>query len=468
MQNNSVAHYPTNILRQLYFAPWAEFAIMHLQILCGGADYCANLIQWFSLCGCIVGASLIAEQLGADRYRQIFAAVITATLPMGILQSSSTQNDLVAAFWLVCFVHFGIAFLENREIRTAIPAGFALSLAILTKGTAYLYALPYIAWFILALIRSNKRHLLHVALVTSMAIIFLNGGHYVRNTALWGNPLAMDFDHVQTTRRDLPSLLSNISRNLAVNTWTPFPVVSVLQYNIMVRVHDILGIDISDPATTLGAPFVPAPLSFHEDTAGNGLHTLLLLSALPVVFPLLRRNTTTNTLRYTVSLLGSIMLVSFLIKWQPWITRLQTPGFMLAAPLISVAMPGAQRTWIVRTAMTILVLAAVPWLVCNESRPLIGPWSILGVERNALYFANNSGLLPYYDQVTEEVAATPSCGTIEVYGNVDAYEYPFWALVRSKSKSMPRIEHSNVDNISRSISLIDFTPCMQVKLLQVP
>ena len=36
IQNRSVAHYPTHITRQLYSAPWAEYAIMHLQVLSGG------------------------------------------------------------------------------------------------------------------------------------------------------------------------------------------------------------------------------------------------------------------------------------------------------------------------------------------------------------------------------------------------------------------------------------------------
>ena len=86
IQNRSVAHYPTHITRQLYSAPWAEYAIMHLQILSGG-DRFANLVQWCALCGSTVGASLIAKEFGASGRVQVLAAVITATIPMGILQA---------------------------------------------------------------------------------------------------------------------------------------------------------------------------------------------------------------------------------------------------------------------------------------------------------------------------------------------------------------------------------------------
>src|SRR6266542_2522369 len=91
-QDQTVAPYPTNIRRQLALAPGAEFAILHLQLL-SGSDRFASLPQWASMVGALVGVSAIAAQLGAPRPAQIFAALVCASLPIGILQSTSTQND---------------------------------------------------------------------------------------------------------------------------------------------------------------------------------------------------------------------------------------------------------------------------------------------------------------------------------------------------------------------------------------
>lgn len=71
IQNHSIAHYPTNYTPQLYQNPWSEFVILHFQILSGG-DYFANLVQWFSMIGCVIGVSLIAKQLGTDLRGQVF------------------------------------------------------------------------------------------------------------------------------------------------------------------------------------------------------------------------------------------------------------------------------------------------------------------------------------------------------------------------------------------------------------
>jgi len=67
IQNKTLVHYPTHILRQLSFTPAAEFVIMNFQILSGG-DRFANFVQWFSMLGSIIGVSLIAKQLGAGIY----------------------------------------------------------------------------------------------------------------------------------------------------------------------------------------------------------------------------------------------------------------------------------------------------------------------------------------------------------------------------------------------------------------
>lgn len=465
-QNQSVAHYPTNIIRQLYFAPWAEFAIMQLQILSGGGDYFANLVQWFAMCGSLVGVSLIAGEFGASRCQQLFAAIIAATIPMGILQSSSTQNDYVASLWLVCFVYFGLRLLHEREARLAIPTGAALGLAILTKGTAYIYALPFVLWFLAAII-TDLRQLLKYTFIIGSIFLTLNSGHYLRNIDLWGNPLAADIDHVQNARRDLPAVLSNLSRNLVSNTWTSIPALDGFQFDCISRLHEILGIDAGDPATSLnGASFSPFTLSLHEDLAGNGLHTLLILSTLPALLFGSRSRISSPPRPYCLTLLSSFVLFSLLLKWNPWITRLQLPGFVLFSPLIAIAIPGAHRPWVVRTVMALVTLAAIPWVLYNESRPLLGEWSIIGADRNALYFASNRGLLDYYDQAATLIASRTDCNEIGVYGDVDAYEYPLWALVRSKAKQMPRIEHIKIDNISGNVPRKDFTPCLEIRLHQ--
>ena len=106
--NRSVDFFPTPSDRQLWMPPFAEYGILHFQILAGN-DRFANLIQWMSMFGSVIAASLVASRLGAGQKGQLFAGMFAVTLPMGVLQSSSTQTDYVAAFLGICFAYFVIS-----------------------------------------------------------------------------------------------------------------------------------------------------------------------------------------------------------------------------------------------------------------------------------------------------------------------------------------------------------------------
>ena len=85
MVNRSVDFFPTPSDRQLWMPPFAEYAILHFQVL-AGSDRFANLVQWMSMFGSVIAASLVASRLGAGQKGQLFAALFAVTLPMGVLQ----------------------------------------------------------------------------------------------------------------------------------------------------------------------------------------------------------------------------------------------------------------------------------------------------------------------------------------------------------------------------------------------
>ncbi len=102
IQNKSIAFYPTHIGRQLNYQPFAEWIILHIQILTGG-DRLANTVQLFFFAGGIVVITLIIQELGGSRRTQLLGAFLTGMIPMAIAQSNTTQNDVVGAYFVLCF-----------------------------------------------------------------------------------------------------------------------------------------------------------------------------------------------------------------------------------------------------------------------------------------------------------------------------------------------------------------------------
>jgi len=463
IQNRSVAFYPTGITRQLYSAPWAEYAIMHLQILSGG-DRFANLVQWFALCGGIVGVTLIAEECGAPVIAQACAAVVAATIPMGILQASSTQNDLAVSFWLVCFVYFGMRMARQPDLPSAAAAGASLGLAVLTKGTAYIFAAPFVVWFLCAGLRRHGRVLPKYLAVIAALFIALNTGQYLRNYALWGSPLATDTEKLSNDRIGVKALVSNLSRNMASLASTPGEAASLLEYRGVELLHDALGIDVSDPATTFaGTKFTPRMAPYHEDYAGNFLHLVLICAVIPAVL-LRRKQFTAVEFWYAMALAGGFVLFNLLLKWQPWGTRLQLPFFVLAAPLVAAALSKGESKRPAFAVAAVLLVCSTPWLLANSARPLVGEWTILTTDREKLYFVNKPRIYSSYLAGADDLARGGACENVGLTGSIDAYEYPFWAMVARRTALMPRMEYIDVDNASKSIPLRGFKPCAVFRL----
>ena len=135
-QQGSVTHFPALNLSQLFYPPLSEWNILHFYILSGG-DRFANTVHWFALAGCGMLVSLVAKELKQSFPTQILAAVIAVTLPMGLLQCTSTQGDLVVAFWLLAFVVFTLQYFQRSTSVGLMCCGLAFGFALLSKGTAY-------------------------------------------------------------------------------------------------------------------------------------------------------------------------------------------------------------------------------------------------------------------------------------------------------------------------------------------
>ena len=474
-QNNSVVHYPTHIMRQLWKAPWAEFTITHFYIL-AGSDRLANLVQWFSMLGSWIGVSLLAAQLGADRRGQLITTLAAATLPMGILQGSSTQNDYVTAFWLICFVNFILFFkTQNTDanLKKWTPlivsaAGASLGLGILTKEITYIYALPFLFWFAFLLLKNCRRDSVKYGVLFFAILLILNAGHYQRNFGLYKKILAPtpDAADLRAAVFTPTALLSNVVRNIGSQLSTPFPAMNAAVDRAVENLHTRLRIDLTDPATTFGEYKFQIPNNpFHEDNAGNAVYILLSFACVILFLKqkLLAKKKNTppgfcDTTKYFVSVTAAFLLLSFLFKWQPWGSRLLLPLNILYAPFIGLVLNRIKNENILWTVSFLLFLLSLPWIFYNEAHPLVGKKNSFNTERREQYFTNNPGFCYSYQQTAKAIRSR-GCTDIGLFWSENSWEYPWWPLLAGDRKI--RIEHVNIQNISAALPYPagTFTPC---------
>ena len=456
-QHSSIDHYRTHILRQIEFPPLAEWVILQLQVLTGG-DQFANSIQLFYLAASIIVASLIAGQLGGNRIQQIFTAVAVCFIPMAIIQSNTTQNDIVTSFYILCFVYMTLNLFRKFTWNGILFAGVALGLASLTKGTAYLFTLVFCGWFVLMINKKMplKRIIQRFAAYALIPLIAIgiNAGHYQRNIFFSGKPLANSGEGTVIEGFEAKHILLITVKNLMNH----LPVTSSLKSKVAAMAKRN-GINPDDPKYNLiGMSSMIEGFSFHEDYAQNFLQVIFISLFLTVYF--LRREIYNRPpdlyLLFVISLLAVTCLFCALLQWQPWSNRLQMPLFMLWSVFIGMEV-GRLKKHLRLIVYLPLIAYGYTALLLSSRHPF-------------LPLAQSAFRLPYdrfiYPDGLSELAKylnNKPVKSIGLYIGLDSYDYPYYKLLRGKGKNERIIKHVFVHNNS-TIYVDDFAPDVIISL----
>ena len=143
-------------------------------------DRFTQVIQWAAMLGAALSVYCWARVLAWERQAAVFAALVFATVPQVVMQSTSTQNDLVVTALLLVgalFLYRGIADQHRGEL---VVGAIALALAVGTKTTA-LFMLPGIAVLALAASRWRLRPLVVPAALVLGGVVLLGSFSYVDN-----------------------------------------------------------------------------------------------------------------------------------------------------------------------------------------------------------------------------------------------------------------------------------------------
>jgi hypothetical protein len=463
IQNQGLMHYSTAIDRQLWMPPWAEMAVMQLYLF-KGDDGLSNLVQWFSMGASLVVVSLIARRMGAGGAGQVFAALFCVTLPMGILQATSTQTDYATAFWLVCLAYFALL-AHQRQLAAVewVLLSLVVALGVLTKGTYYTFALPFLVWLLFSTLRRlGWRETAGRILLGVLVVGVLNAGVWARNLITYGFPLGprQSISALSNASLNPAILASNLIRNSTLNLGTPYGVVNGPARDWVEMIHQVIGQDLNDPASTLDEYRIKRYL--HEDRAGNPVHFLLIpLTILLLWIPHHSKLKPTSSILFGLLVLATFVIFSSLYKWQSTGSRLLLPFFVAWAPLAGVAFERPGLGYARIAAALILIAAGVHPLISNPSRALLplSPdfASLLSTPRDQLLFANSPEVMPAYQSLAFDIRES---GCMDVGLKIDSsdIEYPFWFLLDAPHSGI-RIDHLDVPGGSARYLLQDIRSC---------
>jgi 4-amino-4-deoxy-L-arabinose transferase-like glycosyltransferase len=451
-QNGGLQHYASSYVNQIVMPIWAETAILNLRVLWGN-DHPANLVQWFALVGSLVAVSRIARGLGATRTGQAVSAAFVLATPMAVLQATSTQNDMVVAYWLVCLL-FWVMEGRMRPWRSpeTLYVGLTLGLGTLTKGTFYVFALPVMLWYLAGQLRSfGSAKMLSAGLLVAVLASMMNLGFWLRNFHTYGGILG-SADHLASYLSvypagrtagegdTYPSATSTAVEGavgmaraevqmLGWNLRTPFLGPNQIIRDGFSRTPGLFGPEYADEYSQ--------GLWNHEDTAGNLIPLVVVVLCLAPLAVWATGGKHGLAVSYSVASLAGFALLPLVISNGASLVgvRFQLPFFVSWAPLVGLLASSAfGGSWVPLIGVS-FVLAGLPWLLLNNTRPLLGrmPWttrtpSVLEASPYNLLFAMNPGVMDEYLTVADDVNRL-GCQDVGLRIDSHDFEYLFWWIL---------------------------------------
>lgn len=455
IQQESVAHFPTNNMRQIVMPPMTEFAHAHLLLL-SGDDHLNNLVQWLALLGVLAVASLTVREFGGRAWAQVASALFIVLNPMTFVQASNTKVSVVLTCWCGAMLLGGVAVWRSRRCRWSdvlLIAG-ALGLVGVTKVTGYLVAVPASCFVGVAIIRAcGWKRCVGPAAVIGVLSLAMNAGHITRNMQMFGTPVpsaeATDRERgsfrATSEQHGVDLIASNVIKNIAGHFASGDEVWDGRLERAVLRAHERLGLSVNDPRATMGTNFSIEYTPRSPNQAKSPVHWLLF--AAPVLLLVLAPSRVSWSTRWCGVLFALVPAAAFvlfcaLVKWSPNHPRHHQVPVNLMIPVAVYALSLTRLRWIMLPMLAAAVWILIPTMLHNQRRPLLGEKSIFLNDREAVRYGGNPRQRAADERIAELVGVLQP-DVVGLWLGADAWEYPLVRLLRRGSENRVYITKTN-------------------------
>lgn len=449
IQNESVEFYATNIDRQIFISPLAEYMILHIELLFG-KETLYNLVQFSAYIVSAIVIYGICSKINLSVSIRYLVIILYMTMPITIAEATTTQNDLLACMWTLCGVYIVLDYLQapalnlsGKHIGKTMLLAIVCAMCYLTKGTACIALIPFVIG--MGIVRIIKKDSITTLIVhVFLAIVFISiiiSPFIFKNYQLYGSILGLNnYDNVLVDTLEVKYLIVNIIKNIATHlkcneyTWMNEGIST-----FVLGVANLMNIDVNDAMITWSGTVFSIVPSYNCDLASCPIIlalALLLLLILPFIYKEISR---VQFFFFAMSYCAFILLFS-LIKWQPWITRLTigVTGVLCISVGISLNALCIQltrfRQGLITAVMTLSLFSAI--------YPLD---NLHIVQKATREYGNFYANIVIEDKYLKAIDLIKEKGyqAIGIKSGVNSYEYPLWNQLLENGVT---IEHIMVEN----------------------
>jgi 4-amino-4-deoxy-L-arabinose transferase-like glycosyltransferase len=446
LQQGSLNWYPANFYAQVQWAKIASVLNVVMFLLGSGDEKYAQFIQFFAYL--ITGALiyLICRRVGMGQRPSLMAMVIFMLSTNVLMESTTTQNDLIVLWFVASALFFFIEYWQTEQFAYAFFFGVTIGLAVGTKASALMLLPPLLVVMVAVGMVEKKLYfagtlrvsaLLALTLTLGLAVFAAPAG-YFENWVRYGNVLGspylltqVTFSGMEITKR-LSSTIANFARftvDLSRLDGLPNQVTDLtryLSYGLQLGFNWLLrGVGIDMVSSPTRWPYELAPNLFdsiiHEDLSYFGpLGPLLMYPA--IVIGMIRRR---DILFWAFALASLCFLVCQAAAgpYDPWRGRFFTGMLLFMAPAAALVAGDPRRQVSVALVSLVLMIAVMSGLNSIINRQNSSVTAILSMSRIAQLTRNR----PTVRQAVEnyERMVPPGSHVLSIL-QADSYEFPFF------------------------------------------
>lgn len=180
-KNHKVSNIPSVYVVMNYSGPANAILISHWYILTSANEHGVNLIQLPAMITVFFAVKLICLECGCSERASSLTGLLAASLPLVILQSATTQNDLLSASYVLLAVYFMIKSFENISLENLLCLGIAGGCVALSKISSVACLIPFLLVYLVSIIKKYQKKTFIICFISLIGVLAVTSSFWIRN-----------------------------------------------------------------------------------------------------------------------------------------------------------------------------------------------------------------------------------------------------------------------------------------------
>ena len=353
LQYNSFSHFGADYWAQDVHPKNASILKIYVYLVTGLSENLMQLVQFFSYIASGISVYGISRLIGGNKFQGIIAALIFSLLTESLMESITTQNDMIITAFVGIIVYYIFLWERSSDSKYLLLTGLAIGFASGIK-LSFMLALPSIAIIFLYLlyVSNHTKKLQDFALMSLFSILSVIAlampSGYIENIQDYGHPAGPE--HVRLGHsfegRNFEYIINSGSKNvlrfgfdfLSLDGFPPVGLFNLAQKTIQLIPRGVLlifGIDLKGKeGSRTSYRYTKNASLAHEDTSSWGIFgfSLVWLSMILSLLGFIKSNLVRVL---SVSTIIFVLVQSFIGPYDPWRGRYFLSATIFGVPTLT-------------------------------------------------------------------------------------------------------------------------------------